>query len=61
MKIREILIESNNVEITDMVTDHYRGQMNAVLAMKVNGKPAGYLDYTVYQGVPSISMIEVFS
>lgn len=61
MRIREFYITENNdnVEIIDTVTDHYRGQMNAVLQLKVNDAPAGYLEYTVYYGIPSISMIEI--
>jgi hypothetical protein len=45
---------------SDEVTDAYGGQTNHTLTMRgKDGKPVGTIEYTIYQGKPSISMIDV--
>lgn len=47
------------VTFLDEVTDAYCGQTNHVLSALVDKDRVGALQYTVFRGVPSISMIDV--
>lgn len=47
------------VKVLDEVTGAHNGQVDGTLRATVDGQPAGYLDYTVYEGRPEISMVEV--
>jgi hypothetical protein len=42
---------------TDEITDAYSGQTNNTLKAMVDNKPVGNVDYTVFNGSPSVSMI----
>ncbi len=55
MKISETQYQFND----EMVSSH-SGQIDMRLSLHMNGSEVGYIDYTVYQGVPAISMIEVY-
>lgn len=55
MRICEVMERSFSNEITNI----HSGQMDAVLTVHDNGVLLGFLEYTVYENIPSISMIEV--
>lgn len=54
MKISETQYKFND----EMIGAH-SGQLDMRLSLKFNGEEVGYIDYVVFEGVPSISMIEV--
>lgn len=47
------------VQVLNEVTASHSGQMDATMRAVVDGREAGYLDYTVYEGRPQIAMVEV--
>lgn len=47
------------IEIDNEVTNMYSGQTNMTMSAKIGDKIVGTLDYSEYNGKPSISMIEV--
>jgi hypothetical protein len=51
--------EQGDIAFNDTMIDYYDGQSNMRLLANVGGKNVAGIDYTVYQGKPKISMIEV--
>lgn len=47
------------IEIENRHIDYYCGQHDMALIAKADGEPVGFLRYAVYEGAPSVTMIEV--
>ena len=46
-------------DMIDSVRGHHHGQMDATISLIVDDDTAGFLEYSVYHGEPSIQMIDV--
>lgn len=57
MKIEDV----SHSKFDNNVTAVHSGQIDSTLALNINNEMVGRVEYTVYEGVPSISMIEVYS
>jgi len=55
MRLRQYITET---KFTDEVTGSYSGQSNSKITAFENGKPVGYLEYTVYKDEVQISYIK---
>lgn len=53
------VVQNGNIEISDNVVSSYSGQTNSIIEAKIEGKKVGTLEYSEYNGEPSISMINV--
>lgn len=49
----------SNVKITDEVTGNYKGQTNGQMTAKIDGKPVGKVEYSVFGDKVGISYIDV--
>lgn len=56
MKIYEVA----HSDFTNEVTSIHSGQVDSRLSLIYDNETVGYVDYTIYEGMPSINMIEVF-
>ena len=50
---------TNGVTFREELTGHYSGQSNLTLFAEIDGKTVGTLEYAIFNGDPSISMVEV--
>ena len=50
----------NQVRFSDDLRGAYGGQTNHTMTASIGGKPAGTVDYSVYDGRPHIDMIKTF-
>lgn len=55
----ENITESKNIRITRSVTGHHNGQTDMRMSALSDAGTLGYIDYSIYQGVPHINMIQV--
>ena len=52
-------LKTDGVTIEEHALDSYSGQTDLVITGKIDGKTVGTLEYSEYQGTPSIQMIKV--
>ena len=51
--------EKNNITIDNEVNDFHSGETFSTMTAKIDGKVAGTLEYSEYEGKPSVKMVEV--
>lgn len=54
------IFEVSQINFTDEVISVHSGQVDSRLSLIYDGETVGYVDYSIYEGEPSINMIEVF-
>jgi GNAT superfamily N-acetyltransferase len=59
MKIYEVATQDLDLSITNSVTGSFRGGYDGVLVAKTPDQQVGYLEYSVYNDVPAIKIVEV--
>lgn len=57
--VRDYGFQSQLVEFKDVTRGAYSGQVDQTLIAEVGGFQVGKLDYSIYNGIPAIQMVEV--
>ncbi len=53
-------VSDTQYHFKDEMMGSHSGQIDMHLSLHVDGSKVGYIDYTIFHGVPEISMIEVY-